>query len=310
MSAKSKPKLLYISCYGRSGSTLLDNSLSVIDDFFSVGEASYFWTRGLKENYYCGCGKRFNECVFWKEVVKKAFSEIDNSTLDDMADILKPLSKHKLDILLKRNTARVNQAVEVLDKLYKTIANVSGSTVIVDSSKWPMYGELLSQLPSVEFYAIHLIRDPRAVSFSWMNRKKYEPFNDSDFYTPIYSSFRSSSEWMALNTVFNYLKRGSKKNIFLLRYEDFANDPKGEINNILNFLNKKKSKNPVQKGNHVVFGENHSLSGNPIRFVRGKVKIKLDEKWKREMGLMGKLTTTAITLPYLVHYGYLSRKKD
>ena len=301
----SKPKLLYISGYGRSGTTLLENSLSSIDGIVGVGEASYLWTRGLKENFYCGCGKRFDECIFWEEVIKRAFGEIDNLTSSNMADTLKPLSKHNIEIGLKRKTSKVNQAVEVLDKLYKNIAKISKAKVIIDSSKWPMYGELLSQLPSIDYYAIHLIRDPRAVSYSWMNRKKYDPFDDSDFFTPFYGPLRSSIEWVVLNTVINYLKRNSKRKYFLLRYEDFVDDPKEIINNILDFLNEKESKNPIQDGNNVVLVGNHCLSGNPIRFKRGEVQVKLDDKWKGKMRSIDKLISTVITLPYLIHYGYL-----
>jgi len=60
----------------------------------------------------------------------------------------------------------------------------------------------------------------------------------------------------------------------------------------------------IQEGDNVVFGKNHCLSGNPIRFERGKTKIKLDDEWKREMSFLNRFTSTAITWPYLLYYGY------
>lgn len=43
-------KVLYIAGWGRSGSTILDNVLGQVEGFFSGGELSYLWERGLSEN--------------------------------------------------------------------------------------------------------------------------------------------------------------------------------------------------------------------------------------------------------------------
>jgi hypothetical protein len=58
-------KVLYIAGSGRSGSTILDNTLGQIDGFFSVGELRYIWERGLIEDRLCGCGERVHQCPFW-----------------------------------------------------------------------------------------------------------------------------------------------------------------------------------------------------------------------------------------------------
>ncbi|MGB3634443.1 MAG: hypothetical protein WA982_10425, partial [Rubrobacteraceae bacterium] len=68
-----RTKVLYIVGLGRSGSTILSNSLGQIDGFFSAGEICYIWRQNFIENRLCGCGQPFDKCPVWTQVVKKAF---------------------------------------------------------------------------------------------------------------------------------------------------------------------------------------------------------------------------------------------
>src|SRR5438067_9142701 len=56
--------------------------------------------------------------------------------------------------------------------LYRAIADVTGAKVVVDSSKRPSDAALLPLLEGVDPYFIHLVRDPRAVAFSWRGQKR------------------------------------------------------------------------------------------------------------------------------------------
>src|SRR4028119_1802817 len=55
----------------------------------------------------------------------------------------------------------------VLERLYRAIQRVSGAGVIVDSSKRFSYAVLLSLLPFGDLRVVHLVRDSRAVAYSW-----------------------------------------------------------------------------------------------------------------------------------------------
>jgi len=65
----NKIKVLYITGWGRSGSTILDNIMGQIDGFFSVGELRYIWDRNLIENRLCGCGVPLEECPIWSQIL-------------------------------------------------------------------------------------------------------------------------------------------------------------------------------------------------------------------------------------------------
>src|SRR5437773_2056276 len=59
----------------------------------------------------------------------------------------------------------------ILGQIYHGIHTASGCRVIVDSSKLPAYGHVVSHLPEVDLYVVHLVRDPRATAYSWLRKK-------------------------------------------------------------------------------------------------------------------------------------------
>ena len=50
---------------------------------------------------------------------------------------------------------------------------------------------------------------------------------------------------------------------------------------------------------------NHTVSGNPLRFTTGELRIRPDEEWLDRMKPRDRWTVTAATLPLLYRYGYL-----
>ena len=66
-------KVLYVAGLGRSGSTILANTLGQVEGFFSGGELNFIWKHALIENRLCGCGKPSGECEFWGPVFDGEF---------------------------------------------------------------------------------------------------------------------------------------------------------------------------------------------------------------------------------------------
>jgi hypothetical protein len=79
--------VLFIAGGGRSGSTILHNLLGQIDGFVAVGELRYIWGRAALKNQSCGCGVPFSQCVFWHDVMIKAFGGLDRSMAREMLDL-------------------------------------------------------------------------------------------------------------------------------------------------------------------------------------------------------------------------------
>ena len=55
-------------------------------------------------------------------------------------------------------------------------------------------------------------------------------------------------------------------------------------------------------------GVSHQVSGNPIRFVQGAVRIRDDDEWSREMSAAAQAVVNAVTTPVRQRYGYRSNR--
>lgn len=169
--------MLYIAGFGRSGSTLLGNVLGEVEGLFSVGELRQVWEYGFLGNKVCGCGAPFHECKVWRPVVDEAFGGIGGVDPRGMIRLRESWARTKhIPLMLtppgrQLVERRLAEYLDVLGRLYKAIRAVTGSRVIVDSSKFPSYGYLLGMVPSVDLYAVHLVRDPRAVAYSWQRKR-------------------------------------------------------------------------------------------------------------------------------------------
>jgi hypothetical protein len=60
---------VFIVGYTRSGSTLLEQLLSIAPGTVAVGEMAYLWEQKVRNNSYCGCGSKWTNCSFWKSIL-------------------------------------------------------------------------------------------------------------------------------------------------------------------------------------------------------------------------------------------------
>jgi hypothetical protein len=188
-------------------------------------------------------------------------------------------------------------------RLYRAIGTATGSRVIVDSSKEPAYGYAVSMLDGVDFYALHLVRDPRAVAFSW-SKKKFQPDTDTREFMHRHNPAKSAALWDSWNAAAETLWRRTPDRYLRLRYEDFVADPRGSFTLVLDLLGEKDSQLPLASDNEVKLGVSHTVSGNPNRFDTGAVELRPDREWKTKMRLRDRNLVTALTFPLLTHYSY------
>ena len=151
-------KILYIAGWGRSGSTILGNILGEYEGFVHIGELSSIWSNGYKRNTPCGCGKLFYGCPFW-------------SAITDQVPCTKEDAQHFFSVL--RGEKKDEGYKEKVLSFYRAIEKETQAKVIVDSSKSVKQLELIKAL-DLPFYIVHLVRDPRAVAFSWLKKRSHE----------------------------------------------------------------------------------------------------------------------------------------
>jgi sulfotransferase family protein len=302
--------VLFIAGTGRSGSTLLERMLGQIPGSCSLGEVVHLWERGILGDQRCGCGLPFGECPFWSRVGMEAFGgwgEMGSSTVE----LKRRVDRHRYIPLmlwpgLSRSYARdLEQFAEILIRLYRTVADVSGSSVVVDSSKSSSYVVLLRRITDLDLRLIHLVRDSRGVAYSATKRVERPEVVRGRAYMPRYHPARSALEWDAYNTLFEMV-RASRVPSLRLRYEDLLDDPRRELTRVLDLAGLDSASDTldfVGEGVTSLRGT-HTISGNPMRFTTGDVQLRLDEAWKERLSPGHRKTVTLLTWPWMRRYGY------
>ena len=308
-----KVKVLYVAGWGRSGSTILGRILGQIEGFCSVGELRYIWDRGLIENRLCGCGAPFAECEVWRQTVSRAFGDgLRTTTAENLVRLRERgvRTRHLLPGVnkegLRERVAHMGEYTGALEKLYRAAQETSQSRVVVDTSKFPSYGYVLQNVPGIELYVLHLVRDPRAVAFSWASRKKPKLDRKGEPGKPMtpHSLVESSLVWDEWNLVIENIWRHNPERYMRLRYEDFVASPRETVGGVARFLGEEEARLPFAGEREVALGVSHTFSGNPDRFRSGSVTVESDEGWKRGMGAPRQALVAALTLPGMARYGY------
>lgn len=168
----------------------------------------------------------------------------------------------------------------------------------MDSSKRQAGAALLGLLPGVDPYFVHLIRDPRAVAYSWQ-RRKTSPGEGKDEQMIRYGTILSTRKWVLNTLSAEALKRryGSERSV-LVRYEDFVARPAEAV---LGMVGERSEHLPFE-GDTIHLNDNHTAGGNPDRFRAGPVALRLDDEWLRKQPHKDRLVTMA--LPILGRYGF------
>jgi len=307
--AEEKVRVLFIAGANRSGSTILHNILGQVDGFFAVGELRDLWQRGLIENWLCGCGVPFDQCEFWSSIFARVSTGDKPIDAEEMSSIIESfLIKDLLTwipALRRRRLGRLRPYLAKLGDVYAAIRDATGSRVIVDSSKHPAYGYLLDQIPTLEVFYLHLIRDSPAVAHSLTRNKMFEPGRPM----PRQSHLKSALQWDARNLATEFFLPSGERRL-RIRYEDMMIDPYGTTCEIIRWLGHSHSALPFTSSHEVILDRpNHSVFGNAVRFQRGSVTLAYDDRWRRDMNRHKLRLVGAVTWPLRRRYGYTTKTK-
>jgi hypothetical protein len=310
VSGGSAQRVVYVGSWSRSGSTLLDLMLGSIPGFVSAGEVRFLWDRGLLEGQLCGCGTPVPACPFWRAVLDQAFGPngpdaAGMRTLRDRVDGLGRLpwtAGPWRPPALARDLARFR---EVLGRLYRAIARVAQARVVVDSSKYAAYGRVLAGAPGVDLRLVHLVRDSRAVAYSWTRTKRLLEVPGEERYMPVHPVWRSAAYWALENAALELLRPAATK-AAILRYDELTGRPAAALAETLRRLDLDGDPGGLASG-RLPAKVNHTVAGNPIRITPGELAIRPDLEWRSGLAPGARRTVTALTWPLLLRYGFRLR---
>lgn len=318
MTGDPGPTVCYILSSGRSGSTLLGRILGQVEGCCDVGELSGLWRVRHQPGWRCGCGEELARCPFWTAVLAIGARGRDG-TLGDVAPAevaalrragfrTRHVPRLWWDHAVARRPAAPAYA-GLLGALYRSVAGVSGAAVVVDSSKFPAEAVIAAGVDGVDLRVVHLVRDPRAVAFSW-SRWRPRPGGTGDGRPMVRRPPAAvAAEWAGVHALAATVVRRAvgPPRYLRLRYEDLAAEPGPAVRRVLEHLGRPGAALPFAGPATVALAPTHTATGNPGRFAAGLVAVEEDDEWRRAMKAADRRLVTAVAAPVMVPLGYRLR---
>lgn len=297
--------VVYIAGCGRSGSTVLDLTLGQGEGWFSMGEFRLFW-HAIRDHWRCACGRDVTECPFWT----KACAQLPVDAAEVLAALrttvrLRRTAGLMYPALLGSHRGGLDTLGNALRTAYRSTAETAGASVLVDSSKDALYGLVLADVLDMRVHVVHLVRDSRAVAWSWQRKRKRPEIAHKDAYMPQRTAARAGIDWELRNALVHLLRR-RVVGYTRVTYEDFTAAPVATVDRIRASIGAPATGSPAALA--IPGGDHHTVAGNPVRFSADALELQPDLEWKGALPAADKRTVTAITLPLLAAYGYLSRR--
>ena len=301
---------VYLGGFGRSGSTLVERLLGAAPGWVNVGELVDLARSVAPADELCGCGRAFSQCPFWTAVGEAAFGGWSPAVLERLRTEQRAAARqrHLPGMLAGRDPSgpladlRADYA-----RIYAAVAAVAGAGVVVDASKGPALGLALSGAPGVDLRLLNVVRDPRAVAWSWQ-RHVERPHASTGGTEEMWriAAHRSAAQWSALQLEVAAIAGLGGVPSVRLRYEDVVADPVAALVAATTALGVPLTRAdlPAVEAGCTVLGPSHGLSGNPSRFRSGPVELRRDDRWATRMRGRDRAVVTALTLPLLAAYGY------
>ena len=308
-------RVLYVAGNGRSGSTLLDRILGQLPGVASLGEVRFLWEFGHVRNNLCECGARFRECPFWTAVLETAVGALTDERAARLA-------RESRRLLWTPGIARLlgplgtpafrrmrDEHAEIAGQLYRAVARRTGADWLVDSSKLASYALLLARVPGLELHVVHLVRDSRAVAFSWQRKRLKPEVEGGRTYMPVRAPLLTALRWDVHNLLDRSLAAVAKSYV-RIRYEDLVLEPRKAIETIASTAGLGPVDPDFALDGVVQVERGHTVAGNPMRFKDGPVKLRLDDEWRASLPAPSKALVSLLTLPQLLAYGYPLAQKE
>ena len=273
-----KNTLFYIAGYGRSGSTLLDMSISEKLNCISIGAFSNFvpWKN---QNSICACGVNLENCTIWNKVIDDLIKKNFPFNVFFKEQIFFDSRKAFFirPFLSFFYPSRYKKYILWLKVLYNTIFEITGSYAIVESSKTTsdcanrFYN--ISKALEIDIFYIHLFRDPRGTSNSVL-AKPGSPERKFSYNSKLLLLLSSINGWLQSNLYALFPGVNTSKRLFI-DYSTFCSNPESTLERI--FINSSILPSKWKSTNL-----RHNLGGNRLRFSEIN-EIKEDLSWKKSL---------------------------
>ena len=306
--AAARTRVVYVAGTGRSGSTLLGNALGSLPGALHAGEVKLALRRGLAEDGFCGCRRPVRECPVWVPALERTFGHVPDAT--EAAE----LDRRLTDAVRTRRTAwwlagrtspEVEELVDVFGRLLTSLAEVSGAQAVVDSSKLAPFGALVARSPLLDVRAVQLVRDPRAVAWSWQRAQASGQVSGFEEEMERFDPVKSSLMWLESTTSVAWLSARGGRAAHVVRYEDLVEDPESVLSAVAAFAGlPQPAPGSLVSDGALHLAPSHAAAGNPNRVRSGPVRLRRDDEWAERMPAGQRRLVSLITAPRRRAHGY------
>ena len=317
-------KIVYIVGMFRSGTTVLGDLLALHPGFIHSGELHQLWSGLRLPRARCSCGKKIRECPAWNKILETAFGSMDAIDLESIENLHRHGTRSRqamllnifpwLGFLYKRRLAQMRSYTDHLVRVNAAILRETGNDCIVDSSKWPSIAQALASRDDVELSLVHIVRDSRAVTWSWLSGWHSANWKQSGekkisagevFHWLVINNLT----WVLWNFGITSFSRSPGTRYLRVRYEDLTGDPQTGTAEIARFVGISSGANIVDEDNSFERLPCHSVGGNPNRFKRGRTTLRTDNRWMEQMPAWARWITIVLTWPALIVFRYLPGRR-
>jgi hypothetical protein len=302
------PCVLYVAGLPRSGSTVLGYVLGGLPSAIFVGELAFFWRR-FAESELCSCSKPLPDCHFWSAVVQNAFGQMSIEQARELNRLERRVIRRQWLLGLTpvrwstRRSQRINIMLEERDRLCRSICEIANAELIIDSGKEVIFGAIMTRLNSGSFHAVHLVRDPRGVAFSWQKqvRSDSEPAD-----MPRSPAIKTAARWIFTNLLTQLSLKRLSSTYQRLRYEELVARPDDIARQIWDTVSGP-SGSAGWAGHEAQHASQHHLVGsNPgvRRHLGGELRLTLDEEWQVQLPRTQQRLVVAVCSALMAAYGY------
>ena len=295
--------LVYILAASHSGSTLTAMLLGAHNDICTAGELKAT-SLGEPDKYRCSCKELIGQCHFWtgvsKEMKKSGFDyQITDSNTDIRSyssaytrKLLRPLCRGWLlefvrDTFLWFSPVWRKAIKTIQDRnlaLIKSIASVSNSNIIVDSSKIGLRLKYLLRQKDVDIKVLRVVRDGRAVALTYIDPEQFADATNPTLRGGGSGASReaekltiaaAANEWKRSNEESeNLIDRLKPNQCYQISYEELCANTSLTMGKVFNYLG------VTRDGWNPDFKDiEHHVIGNGMR-LDDRNEVVLDERWR------------------------------
>lgn len=299
---------IYIMGRAHTGSTILDILMGNAKHTESIGQlVSHIG----KIDSLCSCGEVIRDCPFWMQVRSKVTGgDLDEWAKLSDAHVKQGHVKSFLRTLFGLKPDNRDYLYDTAHKIEAAIQEVSGKSVVVDSSKEPTRALFFAKHdPDARF--IYLVRDPRSImsSYYWRFKDKWT-FHflrrewPSRFVWPLYMVIACAS-WIMGNLLYEIVHRHAKDRTIRVRYEDLTTQPDIELTRIGEAFGLDYSEVIEMIAQDAAFPIFHNIGGNQIREEGTTARFQPKKDLTRPvLPMHWEILTILVNWPLMGRYGY------